>query len=129
MPGQHVEQRRGRKRGRRLQAQQPEGWRKQQQENDIERQNIHIRRLELEQQRLDDGDIGLLEKIQNIHLLGIERVLETASDVCYLGKINREQEDMSDIDLPGPSQNMRTRDHESAFAHFPAVNESSGITR
>src|SRR5271165_2506019 len=36
---------------------------------------------------------------------------------------------MGDIDLPGPPQNMCTRDHEAAFAHFAAIDERSCIAR
>ena len=84
--------------------------REQQQQDDVERQHVHVGRLELEQQRLDDRDVRLLEKIEDVHFLRIERILEAGRDVGDLGHIDREQEDVRDIDLPGPPQDAGARD-------------------
>src|SRR5262249_28702094 len=77
---------------------------------------------------MDDRHLRLFEKIENIHLFGIERILETGGDIGNFGKIDREQEYVGDIDLPDPPQDMRARDHEAAFAHLLAVDESGGVT-
>src|SRR5262249_48740946 len=108
--------------------QQPQRRRKQQQQDDVERQDIHVRGLEFEQQRLDDRHVGLLEKIEDVHLLGIERVLEAGGDIGNLGEVNREQEDVGNVDLPSSPQDGGARDNEPAFAHFLAVHEGSGVT-
>ena len=36
---------------------------------------------------------------------------------------------MRDIDLPGSPQDLRTRYHEAALAHLPAIHECRGIAR
>src|SRR5262249_15078953 len=100
---------------------------KQQQQDDVERQDVHVGRLELEQQRLDDGHIGLLEEIEDVHLLGVERVLEARGDVGDLGEIDREQEHVGDVDLPGSPQDVGAGDAEAAFAHLLAVDERGGV--
>src|SRR5262249_44869424 len=123
LPGQHVERRRCGKRQARPSAQQPEYRGEQQQQDDVERQYVHVRRLELQQHRLNDGDIGLLEEVEDVHLLGVERVLEAGCDVGDLGQIDREQENVGDVDLPGTPQDARTRDEKSAILHFPAVDK------
>src|SRR5262249_61839180 len=77
---------------------------------------------------MDDRHLRLFEKVENIHLFGIERILETGGDIGNFGKIDREQEYVGDVDLPDPPQDMRARDHEAAFAHLLAVDESGGVT-
>src|SRR5881296_750341 len=106
VPGEHVEQHRGAERKRRSKLQQPQDRRKQQQQDDVERQYVHVGRLEFEQQRLDDRHVGLFEEIENVHLLGVERVLEAGGDIGNFGEIDCEQEDVGDVDLPSSPQDV-----------------------
>src|SRR5262249_36471710 len=105
-PGEHVKQNRRAERERRSKLQQPQDRRKQQQQDNVERQYVHVGRLEFKQQRLDDRHVGLLEKIENVHFLGIERVLEAGGDVGNFGEVDREQEHVGNIDLPGSPQDV-----------------------
>src|SRR5262249_12470432 len=73
------------------------------------------------------GDVGLLEKIEDVHLLGIEGVFEAGRDVGDLGEIDGKQEDMGHVDLPRPPQDAGARHHEAAFAHLLAVDEGGGV--
>jgi hypothetical protein len=66
--------------------------------------------------------------IENVHFLGIERVLEAGGDIRNFGEVDRKQEDVGNVDLPSSPQYVRARDDETAFAHFLAVHEGSGIT-
>src|SRR6202035_155830 len=95
--------------------------------DDIQRQDVHVHRLELEQQRLDDGHVGLLQKIQDVHLLGIERVVEAGGNVGDFSHIDGEQKDMGDVDLPGPAQDTGAGDDKAALAHGSAVDEGCGV--
>ena len=81
----------------------------------------------LQQQRLDDGDVRLLEEIHDPHFFGIERVLETGGDVGDFGEEDREQKHMRDIDLPDPPQDARGRHHEAGLAHGAAIDERRGV--
>ena len=96
--------------------QQPERRRKHQQQHDVQRQHVHVDRLELEQQRLHDRDVRLLEEVQRVHFLGVERILEARRDIGDLGDVDREQEDVGDVDLPGPLQDARACDDKAALA-------------
>src|SRR5262249_51615979 len=49
-------------------------------------------------------------------------------DIGNFGEVDREQEDVGDVDLPSAPQDVGARDDEPAFAHFLAVHEGSGIT-
>ncbi len=82
---------------------------------------------EAQQQRLHDGDVGLLEEIEDAHFLAVERVLEARRDVGDFGEEDREQEDMRDIDLPDPAQDARRRNHEADLQHRAAVDEGRRI--
>src|SRR6266478_10248686 len=81
VPGEHVEQHRSTEGKRSSKLQQPQDRRKQEQQHDVERQYVHVGWLELEQQRLDDRHLRLFEKVENIHLFGIERILETGGNI------------------------------------------------
>src|SRR6185312_2810220 len=107
--------------------QQPQRRRKQQEQDDVERQDVHVGRLEFKQQRLNDRDIGLLEKVEDVHFLGVERVLEAGGDVGNLGQVDREQENVRHVDLPRPPQDAGAGDDEAALAHFLAVDESGSV--
>ena len=72
-------------------------------------------------------DIGLLQEIENAHFFGIERVLESARDIGDLRQIDREQENMRDIDLPGALEDARAGDDKAAIAHRAAIDEGGGV--
>ena len=96
-------------------------------QHDIERQHVHVDGLELQQQRLKDRDVGLFEEIEDIHFLGVERIVERRRDIGDLGHEDREQKDVRDVDLPGAPQHARARDDEAALAHGAAIDESRGV--
>ena len=127
LPGQRIEHHRRRQRSRCASKQNPEDRGKQQQQHDVERQHVHVDRLELEQQRLDDGDLRLPQKVQRVHLFHIERILEARGDIGNLGDIDREQEDMGDVDLPRPLQDARAGDDEAALQHGTAIDEGGRV--
>ncbi len=68
----------------------------------------------------------MLQKIQDAHLFGVERIVEGLRDVGDLGEIDREQEDVRDVDLPGALEHAGRRDHESLVVHGAAVHEGGG---
>src|SRR5262249_57598212 len=74
-----------------------------------------------------DGDGGLLKKIRNFHFFGIERIFERCRDVGDLRHENREQKNMSDVDLPGAPQDARTGQYEAALAHRAPIDEGCGV--
>ena len=126
-PRHRVDRGRHQKRQRWRAQQQPQDRREPEQQHDIERQHIHVDRFELQQQRLDDGDIRIVEKVQHAHFFRIERVVEGVRDVGNLGKIDREQKDMRDIDLPGALKHAGGGNDEAAHRHRPAIDEGGGI--
>ncbi len=127
LPGEHVKQDGGAERQGGANLQEPQDRRKQQKQNNVKRQHVHVGRLEFEQQRLDDRYVGLLEKIENVHLFRIKRVLEADRHVRYLGEIDREEKDMGDVDLPGAAQDAGPGHHEAALPHFLPVYKRRGI--
>src|SRR6202008_564525 len=127
VPSQGIEQRRGGERQRRLTQQQPQHRREAQQQHDVERQHVHVGGLEFQQQRLDERDVRLLEKIEDAHLLVIERVLESGGDVGDLRHVDDEQEHVRDVDLPGALEDAGGGDDEAALLHGAAVNEGRRV--
>ena len=116
MPGQRIKHDRQRQRDVGPPLHQPQDQRQEQHQHDVERQHVHVDGTESQQQRLDDGDVGLLEEIHDAHFFGVERVLEAGGDVGNLRQEDREQEHVRDIDLPDPPQDPRGRDHEARLA-------------
>src|SRR6202040_3008274 len=74
------------------------------QHQDVERQDIEEGRLELQQQRLDHGDMRFVEEVADPHLLIVHRVLERRDGVGHLGDEDHEQKNMRNIELPGAAQ-------------------------
>ena len=70
---------------------------------------------------------GCLEEVQRVHFLRVERILEARRDIGDLGDVDREQEDVGHVDLPGPLQNARARDDKAALDHGAAIDEGRGI--
>src|SRR5262249_4487946 len=90
-------------------------------------QDVHVGGLEFEQQCLNDCYVGLLEKIEDVHLFRVERILEAGSHVGNLCEIDRKQKDVRDIDLPGTPQDAGAGDDEATLAHVLGVDEGGGI--
>ena len=128
LPGQRVEQHRQRERQRGVAQQQPQHRRKAGHQHDVERQHVHVDRLELQQQRLHQRHVRLLQKFQDVHFFRIERVLEAARHIGDLAHIDHEQKDMRDIDLPGALEDARARHHEAVIGHRLAIDEGRGET-
>ncbi len=127
MPGQDVEAGRERQRHVGPPFHQPQDQGQEQHQHDVERQHVHVDRAEAQQQRLDDGDIRLLEEIHDPHLFGVERVLEAGGDVGDFRKKDREQEHVGDINLPDAAQDARGRHHEAGLKHRTAIDEGRGV--
>ncbi len=129
MPGDGIERDRQRQRDIGSPLHQPQDQRQEKHQHDIERQHVHVDGTKSQQQRLDDGDVRLLEKIHDSHFFRIQRVLETGGDVGNLREEDREQKHVRDINLPDPPQDARGRHHETGLEHRAAVNERRGIAR
>ena len=71
--------------------------------------------------------VRLLEEVQRVHFLRVERILEARRDVGDLGDVDREQENVRDVDLPRPLQDARAGDDEAALEHGAAVDEGRGV--
>ena len=52
-------------------------------QDDVERQDVHESRLELQGQRLHHGEARLVEKVSGAELLGVEGVVESAGRVRH----------------------------------------------
>ena len=106
---------------------QPEDQGEKKHQHDVERQHVHVDRAKSQEQRLDDGDVRLLEKIHDAHFFRIQRVLETGGDVGNFGEEDREQEHVRDVDLPDPAHDPRGRHHEAGLQHRAAVDEGGSV--
>src|SRR5437588_12592380 len=76
------------------------------QHQDVQRQDIEEGRLELEEERLDYGDMRFIEKIGDPHLLIVHGVIEGRDSVGYFGNNDNEQEDVRDIELQTATEHM-----------------------
>ncbi len=83
--------------------------------------------LNFNNKRLKDRDVGLLEEIEDIHFLGVERVVERRRDIGDLRHEDRKQKDVRHVDLPGTPQHARAGDDDAALAHGAAIDESRGV--
>ena len=129
MPGEAVQgSRRGEREGRPAQ-QEPQERREADQQHDVERQHVHVHRLELQQERLDERHVRVIQEVEDAHLLAVERVLEGGRQIGDLGEVDDEQEHVGDVDLPGPPQDAGARDHQAALAHRPPIDECRGVAR
>ena len=70
---------------------------------------------------------GILHEIEHAHLFGIERVVEAVRDIGDLGEIDREQEHMRHIDLPGALEHAGGGDDEAVRLHGAAIDEGRGV--
>ena len=127
LPAQGVERHRCGERNDRQAPQQPEQRRESDQQDDVERQDVHAGGLELEQQRLDQRHVRLLEEIEDAHLLGVERIVEASGHIGDFRHVDHEQENMRGVDLPGAAQDPGRGQHEAALVHRPAVDERRRI--
>ena len=127
MPGRRIQRHRQREREIGGAAHQPQHRRQEEHQHDVERQHVHVDRTKPQQQRLDDGDVRLLQEIEDAHFLGVERVFERGRDVGDFRQEDHEQKDVGDVDLPDPLHDPRGRDHEAEIAHRPAVDEGRGV--
>ena len=106
---------------------QPQDHRQEKHQHDVKRQHVHVDGTKSQQQRLDDGDVRLLEKIHDPHFFGVQRVFETGGDIGDFRKEDREQEHVRDVNLPDPTQDARARHDKAGLQHRAAVDESRGI--
>ena len=94
---------------------------------EVERQHVHVHRLKLQQQRLNDGDVGVLEEIEHAHFLAVEWIGKAVCDIGDLSEIDGEQEYVRHIDLPGPLEHAGAGDDEAVLAHGAAIDEGRSI--
>ena len=76
------------------------------QHQDVQRQDVEKGRLELEEERLDYGDMRFIEEIGDPHLLIVHGVIEGRDSVGHFGNKDYEQEDVRDIELPSATQHL-----------------------
>src|SRR6185503_4167798 len=101
--------------------------RKADQQHDVQRQHVHVDGLELQEQRLNDRDVRIAQEVEDAHLLCIERVVERMRHPGDLGEIDREQEDVGDVDLPAALEDARRGDDEAVLTHGAAVDEGGRV--
>ena len=126
-PGEPIERDRQRQRDVGAPLHQPQDPGQEKHQHDIERQHVHVEKTKSQQQCLNDGDAGLLEKIIDAHFLRVQRVVEPVRGVDDFRKENREQEHVGHVDLPDPAQDPCGRDHEAGLAHGAAVDKGRGV--
>src|SRR5262249_52734361 len=95
---------------------------------DVERQDVHVYRLELQQQRLKDCHVRILEEVEDAHFLVEQRIVVTVRDIGDLCEIDRKQEHVRHVDLPRPLEYPRRRHYEAMLLHGAAVDEGRRIT-
>ena len=85
--------------------------------------------MKLEQERLDDGNVRLLEKVGNPHLIVVHWIVESRHRIGHFGDEYREQKDVGDVELPSPAQNLRRRIECALQREGPTIDEGGGIAR
>src|SRR5262249_5531086 len=85
--------------------------------------------LILQQENLDDCDLGFVDKIIHPKVLAIGLILEVEGCVTYLRGKDHEYEDVGDIELPNPAVDLSRRGDASLALQGPSVNCGSGVAR
>src|SRR5438045_3787508 len=96
------------------------------QHQDVQRQDVEESRLELEEERLDYGDVRFIEEIGDPHLLIVHGVIEGRDSVGHFGNEDHEQEDVRDVELPGAAQHLGGRVDDTLFDEPATVDEGRG---
>src|SRR5439155_12738514 len=102
--------------------------REDQQHDDIEREDVEKRRLELKKQRLDDGDVRFVEKIGDAHLLIVHRVFERGRAIGDFGDEQDKEKDVGDVKLPSAAQHLRHGVQRAAADQAPAVDQRRRVS-
>src|SRR5256885_16919468 len=95
------------------------------QHQDVQRQDVEESRLELEEERLDYGDMRFIEEIGDPHLLIVHGVIEGSDSVGHFRNKDHEQEDMRDIELPSAAQHLGASIDDALFDEPAAIDEGS----
>ena len=72
------------------------------QQHDVERQDVHVGRLELQGQRLDHRHARILQEVGGLGLLGVDRAVQGFDRVRHHRHEHHEQEHVRDVELPQP---------------------------
>ena len=97
------------------------------QQDYVERQDIEVLGLILERQRLDDRDIGLVDKIIDAEILVIVLMLHVEGCVKYQRRKDHKQEDVCDVELPNPAIDLGRGDNGTLPLQSLPVNHSGGV--
>src|SRR5260370_33621929 len=110
-------------------SQEQEHQREDDQQDYVERQDIEVLRLILQQQRLDDRDIGLVDKIIDAEVFVIVLMLHVEGCVKYQRSKDHKQEDVCDVELPNPAIDLGRGDDGTAPLESLSVNHGGGVAR
>ncbi|GCC48153.1 hypothetical protein chiPu_0032338, partial [Chiloscyllium punctatum] len=97
-----IEQERGCQRQIELPQHCPQHQRIDQHQRDIERQHVHVDRLERQDQALIERLGRILHEARDVEFVLQIGVVVALREVADLGDVDHEQQDVRDIDLPGP---------------------------
>src|ERR1700731_2508346 len=68
-----------------------------------------------------------MQKLENVGVLGEQRIVEAPGYVSDLRDVEDEQEHVDHVDLPDPPEDIGGSDEEAALAHQRPVNEPGGV--
>jgi hypothetical protein len=97
------------------------------QQHDVERQDVHVGRLELQGERFDHRHPRLVEEVGGLELLGVERLVEGVDGVRHRRHEDREEEHVGDVELPDPVPDAERRDQEALALHGAPVHHAGGV--
>jgi hypothetical protein len=70
-----------------------------------------------------NGDIGIFQEIENAHFFAVKRIVETVRDIGDFGEVDRQQEHVCNVDLPGALEHARRGNDKAVLPHGPAIDE------
>src|SRR5215467_3348123 len=108
-----------------LQQQQHHG--KYAQQDHVDRQDVEELGLILQQENLDDCDLGFVDEIIDPKVLAIGLILEVEGCVTYLRGKDHKYEDMCDVELPNAAIDLSGRRDASLPLQSPSVNCGGGV--
>ena len=100
----------------------------QREQHDVHRQDVEIRGLEMQQQRLEHGAVRRVRERVDMDFLEVVGAVERGRGVRDLGAEHDEQENVGDVEHPGAAQHVRACEQPAVPVHAAAVGEPGGVT-
>src|SRR5215471_14925813 len=97
------------------------------QQDHVDREDVEELGLILQQENLDDCDLGLVDEIIDPKVLAIGLILEVEGCVTYLRGKDHEYENVCDIELPNPAIDLSGRGDASLPLQSSSVNCGRGV--